>query len=369
MSKDYYKILGVDKNASEEQIKKAFRRLAHEHHPDKQSGNEGKFKEINEAYQVLSNKEKRSAYDRFGTANFGAGGFSAEGGPASGWGFGNAQNWDFSNVNFGGGGVDMNDIFEAFFDGLGVKQKRRNYERGADLEIEEVITLEEAFRGISKKLRYDALAKCDICGGHGYDVKTGVKTCSACNGRGEINEIRKTFFGNFSQVRTCGECFGSGKKPNQVCKDCKGAGRKTGAREINYDILPGIADGQIIKIKNAGEAGERNTAAGDLYVRVRVKPHPIFERKEHDLYMKKDLHIIDAMLEEKIAFDGIDGKKISVQIPVGFRLRENLKIAGEGMPRLESYGRGDLYISLDIKMPKKPSAKAKKLLEELKGEL
>ena len=365
MPKDYYKILGIENNASEEQIKKAFRSLAHEHHPDKKGGDEGKFKEINEAYQVLSNKEKRSAYDQYGNADFSAGG-----GPASGWGFGNTQGWNFSDVNFsGGGGVDMNDIFEAFFDGLGVKQKRRSYERGADLEVEESITLEEAFRGITKKLRYDALMKCEVCGGHGYDVKVGVKTCNACSGRGEINETRKTFFGNFSQVRTCNECFGSGKKPNQVCKNCKGAGRYMGAKEINYNILPGISDGQIIKIKGAGEAGERNTEVGDLYVRVKGKTHPIFLRKENNLYMKKELSIVDVMLEERITFLSIDGKKISVQIPVGFHLRENLKVSGEGMPRLESYGRGDLYIALDVKMPKKPNAKAKKLLEELKGEL
>ncbi|MDP3956523.1 MAG: J domain-containing protein [bacterium] len=370
MPKDYYKILGLEKNASEEQIKKAFRKLAHEHHPDKVGGNESKFKEINEAYQVLGSKEKRSAYDQFGTADFGADGnpFSGFGGFSSGSGQG--PGWDFGNINFNSaGGVDVNDIFEAFFGGGGGRTKRRSYEHGADLEIQETIALEEAFKGVSKKLRYEAVMKCEACGGNGYDVKAGTKTCEACNGRGEVNETRKTFFGNFSQVRTCSECFGTGKKPNQACKECKSSGRIRGMREINYDILPGIADGQIIKITGAGEAGERNTEPGDLYVHVKIKPHPVFERKENDLFMKRELHVVDALLEDAVMFNGIDGKKISVQIPVGFRLRENLKVPHEGMPHFRSYGRGDLYIALDIKMPKKPSAKAKKLLEELRGEL
>lgn len=370
MSKDYYKILGVERSSSDEQIKKAYRRLAHEHHPDKKSGNEAKFKEINEAYQVLSNKEKRTTYDQFGTADFNAGGFN--GNPFGGFstGEGPGAGWDFNNINFGAGGeVNVGDIFEAFFEGMGVKQKRRSYERGSDLEVRELITLEEAFHGVSKKLSYDVLLKCETCGGHGYDVKTGVKTCDACNGQGEIQETKKTFFGNFAQVRGCGECFGTGKKPNQICKDCRGLGRKKGTKEINYDILAGIADNQIIKIAGAGEAGERNTESGDLYVRVKIKPHAVFRREENDLYITKELPIIDALSEEKIIFMGLDGRKIGVPIPVGFHLRENLKVAGEGMPRFRTYGRGDLYIAFDIKMPMKPNAQAKKLLEELKREL
>lgn len=361
--KDYYKILGVTKSADDEAIKKAYRRLAHEHHPDKKGGNEAKFKEINEAYQVLSNKDKRSSYDRFGTAEP-----FAQGSPFGG--DGSFAGFDFGNINFGTeDGGNIGDIFEAFFEGMGVRQKRRNYERGSDLEISETITLEEAFHGAARKLHFETLDKCSACGGYGYNEKAGKKKCATCDGRGEVRESKRTFFGNFSQVKPCAECLGTGEKPNEICGHCAGAGRVRAKKDVAYEILAGVSDGQIIKIKGVGEAGVRNAEAGDLYVRVRIKPNTLFERKESDLYLKKDLNIIDAILGNKIQFTGIDGRKIETEISVGFNLRERMKIAGEGMPHLGARGRGDLYISFQIIVPRRPNAKAKKLLEELRGEL
>jgi molecular chaperone DnaJ len=376
--KDYYKILEVNRNASGEEIKKAYRRLAHRYHPDKAGGDEKKFKEINEAYQVLSDNKKRMQYDRFGTTEsfpgFGsprwssgeAGGFSAEGGPAPGW--------DFGNFGFGAEGGpapgwgefgDLNEIFESFFEGFGVRPKRPTYERGSDLETIQEITLEEAFRGAVKDFNVRTFVRCEECDGQGGDLKAGSKTCGTCNGQGEIREHQRTFFGNFSQVKTCRECHGAGKIPNKVCSSCKGSGRMAGERQVKVEILPGIQDDQLIKVKAAGEAGERGTAGGDLYVRVKIRPHSIFERHGDDLVVKKELNVVDLLLGKKTEVPTIGGGKINVEIPAHFNLKDDLRIPGEGMPRFNSFGRGDLLVNFIIKAPKKLSAKAKKLLEEL----
>ncbi|MBI1961066.1 MAG: DnaJ domain-containing protein, partial [Candidatus Liptonbacteria bacterium] len=254
--KDYYKILGIEKGASEDEIKKAYRKLAHQHHPDKASGNETKFKEINEAYQVLSNGDKRARYDRFGAADgFGPGGFPHEG-------FGNFHMDD---------SVDLNDLFNAFFEGMGGQTKRKTYRRGADLEFTQDITLEEAFRGARKTVKFSAFLRCASCDGKGADPATGFESCATCGGHGEIRETRKTFFGNFAQIRSCGACLGTGRIPKKKCASCNGAGRMRGERTIEIDIRPGIAAGQLIKVRGSGEMGEYGTESGDLYVRIRVK--------------------------------------------------------------------------------------------------
>lgn len=371
--KDYYKILGVNKGASEEEIKKAYRRLAHQYHPDKAGGDETKFKEINEAYQVLSDRTKRANYDRFGAAEPGAG-FSWGGGAGQEWGgFPGGINWEGFGFPGGEGGNysdfgDIGDIFESFFEGLGVKPRRRTYERGSDLEMIEEITLEEAFRGVTKNLKIKTSLRCEHCKGQGSDVSAGFATCSVCGGQGEIREQHRTFFGTFSQVKACGKCGGSGQIPNKICSSCKGSGKVSGEREVKVEILPGVEDGQLIKIKGMGEAGERGTAAGDLYVRVRVKPHPVFERRGNDLVVKKELKVFDLLLGRRMEIPTISGGKINVEIPEHFNLKENLRIPGEGMPRFGSYGRGDLLVNFTVKAPKKLSAKARKVLEELERE-
>jgi len=395
---DYYKILGINKDASEEEVKKAFRKLAHKYHPDK-GGDEKKFKKINEAYQILSSKEKRAQYDRFGRVFSGgqqAGGgpfgfvfsqgggpfgFSAQGGPASGWDFGNA------GFNFSGDFGDLSDVFDAFFEGMGVKQKRRSYHGGADVQIAQEIDLEEAYRGVEKKIRYSVSVKCEKCEGLGHDSKAGFDKCETCAGRGEIKEIRKSFFGDIMQVKACPKCFGTGQIPKKVCDVCRGAGKVRGEKNLTIEIRPGIADGQIIKIQGAGEAGERSAKEGDLYLIIKIKPHPIFKRQGDDLIIKKDFRMVDLMLGKKIDIPTISGNpegkqssygagKLKIEIPADFDLKDNLKIRGEGMPRFgatpfggQGFGRGDLIVELKVKTPKKISPKAKKILEDLEKEI
>lgn len=386
-NKDYYAILGVVKSATEDDIKKAYRKLAHQYHPDKTGGDDKKFKEINEAYQVLSDKTRRAQYDRFGTADFGAGGFP---GGAQWGGFGAGQGGagdfraGFEGFGFGGAGFDprnmgdLGDMMESIFEGFGVGQRRKKYEKGADLEVQEEITLEEAFRGVTKNLKLRVLGQCEKCHGKGADpasadAKGGAfEKCKTCDGRGEIRVEKRSFFGTFSQVATCEKCHGTGEIPKKPCSVCKGSGRVEATRDIAIELLPGIEDGQIIKIKGAGEAGERGTAAGDLYVRVRVKPHATFERHGADLIVKRDVRVVDLLLGRKIEVPTISGGKVLVEIPTGFNLREAYRVVGEGMPHFGAHGgifggttRGDLYVSFIVKAPKKLDGKVRKALEEM----
>ena len=362
MSKDYYKILGIEKSASEEDVKKAYRKLAHQFHPDKPGGNAEKFKQINEAYQVLSNKEKRQQYDRFGRVFDGqpSGGESPFGNMGFDFGFDPSNLEDLGN---------MGDVFEAFFDGLGIRRKRKTYEHGSDLEAVLEISLEEAFRGVSKTVNVESFVPCLKCAGVGYSAKEGLETCSNCNGQGEIKESRKSFFGSFTQVKICAKCAGNGQIPKKPCPACSGSGRLKDEKKIDVDIAPGIEDGQIIKVSKAGDAGFRSTSSGDLYVRIKVTTHPVFERIENNLLIKKEINIVDVLLGKKIEIKTIGGNMLSVEIPINKNLNEELRIPGEGMPKLGSSSRGDLYIKFIIKQPSKLSSKAKKILEDLQREL
>lgn len=361
--KDFYKILGVKKDATEDDIKKAYRKLAHQFHPDKQGGNEAKFKEVSEAYQILSNKEKRAMYDRFGRVDGASSGGSPFG--AGGWpGFG-----DF-NVEFGFGADgfgDASDVFDAFFEGLGLR-RRKTYQRGGDVEIMQEIILEEAFSGVKKTVKYDTFVNCKQCEGVGYDKKSGVTACSACGGQGEIRESRRTFFGAFSQVKVCPDCQGSGEKPNKICSYCSGSGRETGSRQVEIFIKSGIDNKQVITIKGAGEAGGRNSQPGDLYIVIKVKPHSVFERHGADLLIKQFIGVAEAFLGKKIKINTLAGRFIEIEAPAGFNFKEKLRLAGLGMPKLEG-GHGDLYVDFELRQPKKLSPKAQKLLEELDREL
>ncbi len=359
--KDYYKILGVEKTASEEDIKKAYRKLAHQYHPDKSGGDSGRFKEISEAYQILSNKDKKAQYDKFGRvfdgqpgANPFSGGFGFEG-----FGFDPGNMEDMGNIS---------DIFESFFEGMGVK-KRKAYNRGSDLEYIEPITLEEAFRGVERKIKLKLYISCATCKALGHFAEAGVTECVTCSGRGEIKESRSTFFGNFAQVRACPKCNGVGQTPNKSCGDCRGSGRKSGVKEISIQITPGVGNDQLIKLVGAGEAGERGAESGDLYVRVKIEPHKIFDRRGDDIFVKKEAGLVDVLMGTKIEIPTISGNKLMVEIPSNFNLKEKLRIPGEGMTKFGGFGRGDLYVDWDIKTPKKLSGKAKKIIEDLKAEL
>lgn len=365
MAKDYYKVLGISKNASEEEIKKAYRRLAHEHHPDKAGGNEAKFKEVNEAYQVLGNKEKRTQYDRFGQVF--EGGPSAYSGQNPFGGFGGFQPGGF-HVNMEDLG-DLGEIFEGMFEQFGGNRRRETYKRGSDVEVIAELSMDEAFHGVTRTIRFTTAVACTKCKGIGYDKAKGMAQCDTCKGKGEVREARRTFFGNFTQVRSCPACKGRGETPNEECKLCGGSGRTTGTREANIQIAAGVEDGQIIKVSGMGEAGEQGASAGDLYVIVRVKAHVAFERKRADLFTSLEVKLTDLALGKTLEVVGVDGERIKVEVPAGYDIHAPLKVSGKGMPRFGAFGRGDLYLTLRVKTPKKLSAKAKKLLEELEGEM
>ncbi len=371
MEKDFYKILGIGNNANEDEIKTAYRKLAHKYHPDKAGGDEAMFKKVNEAYQTLSNKEKRAQYDRFGRT------FSSGGGPS----FSGGGQGGFDFRNFGGGGFDfgfdpgsfedggnLGDVFDAFFEGMGVKRRRRTYERGSDLELLEEITLEEAYRGSTRPITIKTYVACTKCEGLGHFVKDGFTNCSACDGRGEIQESRKTFFGNFEQVRDCKKCAGAGKIPNKMCTTCAGSGRVMFEKTLEITIAKGIADGQVIKVTSAGEVGERGAESGDLYIRIRVKQHSQFKRDGDDLIMSHKAKLVDLLMDRRVEVKTIAGEKISVSLPNDFIFGDELTASGEGMPRLGAHGRGNLRIDLETAMPKKLSKHAEELLKELKKE-
>ncbi len=357
---DYYTLLGVSKSATDEEIKKAYRKLAQEHHPDRATGNEKKFKEINEAYQVLSSRERRQQYDRFsagGGSAFGGGRYGQQAG-----GFGGFEtHFDASDLG------DFGDIFESFFGAGG--RRRKTYTHGSDLQIIQEITLEEAYTGAKKELKFKASSSCADCAGLGHFASEGTKQCTACNGRGEIKEVRNTFFGSFQQVRACAKCAGVGEIPNKVCGTCKGTGRLVTPRSLSVEIFAGVVSGQLIKLSGAGEAGERGAPAGDLYVQVRVAPHSKFERHDSDLVVKKEINIFDVLRGKKIEISLISGEATAIEIPHGYNLSEPFKISGKGMPKFGSRGYGNLFVEFEVKTPKKISSKARRILEDLDGEI
>ena len=351
---DYYKILGVDKNASEDEIKKAFRKLAHTHHPDKTGGEDAKFKEINEAYQVLSDKKKREHYDRFGTDPSAQGGFSG-GNPFGGFDFGGGfGGFDPYSVN-----IDLDDILGSFFGGGG-SSRRRASRGGSDLQTVLQLTLEEVFSGVKKEIFLRTNIPCDKCGGAGSEGNSGFENCAVCGGKGEI---REAFMGPFSRSRTCERCDGFGKYPKKACNKCSGSGIVSGERKIIVEVAPGVQEGQVIQIKGAGQSGERNGGTGDLFIGIKIKQNLSFKRLNDDLVVSLEVKFLDIILEKKVYLTGIDGRKIEFAVPSNFNLREPLKISGEGMPRFGKRSRGDLLVNLVVKSPRKLSRKAKEILE------
>ena len=353
---DYYDILGVSKNASEEEIKKAYRRLAHQHHPDKKGGDEKKFKEASEAYQVLSNKEKRAQYDKFGRA--------FDGGAQPG----GAEGFDFSG--FGGEGFDTSDIFEGIFNGFGfgggtATKTRTREKRGNHIEIIEEITLEEAFAGKESTLHFQTFMPCASCGGKGFAKGAELVSCASCGGKGQVREEHRSFFGNVVQMRECSACHGEGRVPKERCAECRGDGRIRDRKNVSFHIPAGIEDGEALTIPGGGEVGMRRGRAGDLYVLIRVKPEKGLEREGANLAKEIEVGIGDVILGKKIEIRGIAKEEFSIRIPESFDVRKKLKIAGRGMPRRGApRERGDMYISLKLKFPKHLSKKTKDMLEE-----
>lgn len=351
MSKDYYKILGVEKNASKEDIKKAFRKLAHQYHPDKKDGDEVKFKEANEAYSVLSDDAKRQQYDTFGSAGPGAGGFGGFGG------------FDFSGFQQNGQGFefDLGDIFGEFFGGGRGERARR----GRDISVDIEISFREAIFGVDRKIHVTKTSKCTTCSGNGAKPGTGMKTCDTCNGKGKVQETKRSFIGTFSTVRSCTTCYGTGQVPKEKCVDCKGAGVLNRQQEITVKIPAGIENGEMIRLSGAGEAVSGG-APGDLYIKVHVEDHPVFVKEGQNILMDLDIKLSKALLGGEENIDTLDGE-MTLKIPQGIAYGEVLRIKGKGVPS-EKGKRGDLLVRINIDIPKRLSRNTEKLIEELKKE-
>lgn len=359
MSKDYYNILGVNKNASKDEIKKAFYKLAHKYHPDKKEGDEGKFKEVNEAYQVLSDESKRSKYDQFGSGfeNMGGGGFQG-GAPFEGFDFSGFQNggaeFDFGNLN---------DIFSDFFAG-GMGGGRPQARRGRDISTEIQISFADSIFGTTRKVLLTKTSNCDTCHGSGAKAGTKMETCKTCNGQGKIHEAKRSFLGVISTTKICEKCMGAGEIPKEPCEKCKGAGVMRKEEEITINIPAGIRDGEMIRMTGMGEAVSKGST-GDLYIKINVTPHAVFKREGNDLVMNLNLKLSDALLGAEYPIETLEGN-IKVKIPEGVSINEILRIKGKGVPSKGK--RGDLLIKLHIKLPNKLSRKERELVEQLKKE-
>ena len=360
--KDYYNVLGVNKNASKEEIKKAFYKLAHKYHPDKKEGNETKFKQVNEAYQVLSDDIKRSKYDQYGSQYENIGQAHQQ----SGFG-----GFDFSNFSggFQNGSADfdfgnLNDIFSDFFTG-GMGGGRREPRRGRDISTEIQISFSDSIFGVNRKILITKTSACLSCNGSGAKAGAKMETCKQCNGQGKIHETKKSFLGVISSTKICEVCYGEGEVPKEVCDKCKGKGVLRREEEISISIPARIRDGEMVRMTGFGEAISKGKA-GDLYIKINVTPHPVFKRDGSDLIMKLDLKLSDALLGMEYPIQTLDGE-IKVTIPEGVSINEILRVRGKGVPTAKNK-RGDLLIKLNIKLPSKISRKSRELIEQLKKE-
>lgn len=355
MAKDYYSILGVAKNASQDDIKKAYRKLAHTHHPDKQGGDEVKFKEINEAYGVLGNTEKRQQYDQFGQT------FSGSGGP-SGQGFGGFDFSNFGNQGFNFGGAGMEDLFTDLFSGGG---RRSRSGRGADIQADVSISFEEMVRGAIRTIRLRKYASCDVCHGSGGAAGAKEETCPECQGRGAIMKNVNTILGTFSQSVACGRCHARGRIFSQACSACHGEGRTQQEVTREVTIPEGIEDGQALSLSGEGAAGEYGAPAGDLYVVVHVEPHAEFSRRGDDILSEKKLRFDQFTLGDKVPIQTIEGE-VSMKIPAGTQPGEVFRIRGKGIPKLGRFGRGDHLVKTVIEIPRHLSSDQKRRIEALR---
>lgn len=354
--RDFYEVLGISKNAADDEIKKAYRKLAKKYHPDLNPDDktaEQKFKEVSEAYEILSDKEKRARYDQFGHAgvdpNFGAG--------AGGYGG-------------GFGGFDMGDIFGDIFGGFGgfggSRNTRRGPQRGSDVSAEVTVTFEEAAFGCEKEINLYRIEQCPDCSGSGAKAGTEVTTCSVCGGRGQMTTTQRTILGNMQTVTTCSACGGKGKVAKEPCPKCAGKGRVRKNKKIKVKIPAGINDGQTISLSGQGNAGEQGAPSGDLYVSVYVKPSQTFERNGFDVSYKMDISFAEATLGATVEVPTLDGK-VKYEIPEGTQPGTVFRFKGKGIPYLKRSGRGDQYVVVNVVVPKHLTSKQKELLKEFAG--
>lgn len=357
---DYYEILGVTKSASQDEIKKAFHKLAHKYHPDK-GGDEKKFKEINEAYQVLSDTQKRQQYDQFGRV-FENG---QPGGDASGF------NWAWGNRPQGGGEefeFDFNnvgDIFEEFFGGAR-RQTKKDARKGKDIQVDIEIELERTLKETPEKINLYKQSTCHRCSGTGAEAGTKIKECVMCRGAGQVQQVKKTFLGSYTVMATCPDCKGEGTIPEKPCNVCKGEGRTKADETIEVTIPAGIDTNQVIRVDGKGEAGKRGAKSGNLFIRIFVKKHSVFERRGDDLFTESSINFSQAVLGDEVELKTLEGTNILLQVPQGTESGKVLRISGKGIPHFGGYGRGNLYVELKIKTPKKLTKEQRKALDEMR---
>jgi molecular chaperone DnaJ len=341
--RDYYDVLGVGRGSSGDDIKRAYRKLARQYHPDvnKDDGAEARFKEINEAYEVLSDDRKRAAYDRFGHAG-------AEGGLGT----------DFSG--FGG----FSEIFEEFFGGFGARTARRTPRRGADLRFDLTIDFEEAAFGVEKDIEIMRHEACPRCAGSGAEPGTTPVRCTTCNGTGEVRRMQQSFFGSFVNVTTCPTCRGEGETVPIVCVQCRGSKLVRAPRQLTVKIPPGVDAGTQIRLAGEGEPGEFGGPPGNLYVILDVRPHKYFRRKENDVVIEVDVNIAQAALGDRITVPTLEGEEV-VDIPAGTQPGRIFRLRGKGIPHLRRTGRGDQLIVVQVSIPTSLTAEQRRLLTDL----
>ncbi len=352
MAKNYYDILGIEKKATKEDIKKAFRKLAQKHHPDK-GGDEAKFKEITEAYATLADDKKRREYDSYGQT------FQGGGAPGG---------FDFSGFQ-GAGGVefDLGDLFGEFGDIFGgARAGGRRVRRGRDISIDVEVSFKESILGGNRSVLITKVGKCDTCEGTGGKPGVGLETCKSCNGAGKLHETRNSPLGAFTSVRSCPSCDGQGQMPKEKCKTCAGNGLMRKEEEIKIELPKGIDDGEMIRMPGRGEAA-KGGISGDLYVKVHVHPHPVFRKDGMNIVMQLPIKLTDALLGTTVSITTIEDKTLEVKVPAMTKVEETLRLRGKGVMYPEG-GAGDLLIRASVIMPKKLSGKAKKAIEDLKGE-
>jgi len=364
--RDYYEVLGVDKNASETEIKKAFKKMARKYHPDLNRDNpkeaEEKFKEVNEAYEILSNPQKKAQYDQFGHAAFdGAGNMNGGAGGFGGFGGGGFGGFEGAEGGFG-------DIFDMFFGGSGGRQSRRpGPERGSDLRYDLEISFEEAAFGKDTELSIPRTESCSTCHGSGAAPGTQPEECPQCHGSGQVQHAQNTPFGRIVNSHVCDRCGGTGKIVKTPCHDCGGKGRRSVRRKIQVKIPAGVDQGSRIRVGGAGEAGVRGGGNGDLYVYIFVKPHKLFQRDGSDVLCEVPVSFVQAALGDTVEVPTLDGK-VEIKIPAGIQSGTVLRLKGKGIPYLRGSGRGDQHVRVKVLTPQKLSSKQKDILKEF-GEL
>ena len=355
--RDYYEILGVQKSASKEEIKKAFHKLAHKFHPDKSSGDADKFKEVSEAYSILSDDKKRAEFDSYGRV------FSEGGGP----GFGGQQSGGFDFSQFqdafqNGFGFDFGDVFTDFFNNQG---DARGGRRGRDISIDLELSFKESIFGTKRKVLLAKIAQCETCHGSGGEPGTEIETCKHCNGTGKVHETNNSFFGTITMQSPCRHCHATGKVPKEKCHTCRGEGVYRKQEEIEIMVPAGIEGGEMIRLTGSGEA-VAGGASGDLYVKVHVQPDPRFKKDGPNILTDLSVKLSDALLGTDYTIATLDGEQ-TITIPAGVTHGELLRVSGRGVPTAKGK-RGDLFVKVKITLPQKLSKEAKKLIEKLKEE-